>query len=303
VAVATSNWKEPAVMVVISGRRAGLALALVLAVAASASASDKAADELAAVKQATNLLEEIASDPNCGIPRANLWEAQGILIIPRVVEKQLGVGRKKGHGIFMPRNQDGTWGRPEPFEVSGLSVGAEAGREVEELVVIYRTREAARKYGDLSFAMSIGAEWTHALKKRQEFHSEGRRSRKDVIVFRRHHGLTVSVGVQTERRWGPSYVPPDPKLTDAATAKAQVGQAEGEGPAKAGAASDATVRRGKAVIAENTAEMNRLKAVLTAVSTRPAEGTRTAAARTKDSNVRPTGGATSPASTAGSQAR
>ncbi len=290
-------------MVAISGRRAGLALALLLAVAASASASVKAADELAAVKQATKLLEEIASDPNCGIPRESLWEAQGILIIPRMVETQLGVGRKKGHGIFMPRNEDGTWGRPEPFEVSGLSVGAEAGREVEELVVIYRTREAARKYGDLSFAMSIGAESTHALKKRQEFHPEVRSSRKDVIAFRRHHGLTVSVGVHSERRWGPSYVPPDPKPTDAATAKGQDAQAKAEGPAKAGAASDATVRWGPAVIAENTAEMNRLKAVLTAVTTRPAEETRTAAARTKDPKVRPTGGATPPAATATAQPR
>ena len=290
-------------MVAISGRRAGLVLALVLAVAASASASDKAADELAAVKQATKLLEEIASDPNCGIPRANLWEAQGILIIPRVVENQLGVGRKKGHGIFLPRNEDGTWGRPEPFEVSGLSVGAAAGRDVEELVVIYGTREAARIYGNLSFSMSIGPEWSLALKKRHEFHRSARLSEKDAIAFRRHRGLIVSVGVHAERRSWPSYVPPDPKLTDAATAKARDGQAKAEGPAKAGAASDATVRRGKAAIAENTAEMNRLKAVLTTVTTRPAEETRTAAARTKDPKVRPTGGATPPAATAAAQAR
>ena len=151
--------------------------------------------------------------------------------------------------------------------------------------------------------MSIGPEWTLALKKRHEFHPELRRSRKDVIAFRRHHGLTVSVGVHAERRWGPSYVPPDPKLTDAATAKGQDGQAKAEGPAKAGAASDATVRRGKSAIAENTAEMNRLKAVLTRVTTRPAEETRTAAARTKDPKVRPTGRATPAAATAAAQAR
>ncbi len=290
-------------MVVISGRRAGLALALVLAVAASALASDKAADERAAVKQATNLLEEIASDPNCGIPQANLWEAQGILIMPRVVEKQLGLGRKKGHGIFVPRNEDGTWGRPEPFEVSGLSVGAEAGRDVADIVVIYSTREAARKYGDWLFRMSIGSQWSFALKKRHEFHPDVTRSPKDAIAFRRHHGLLVSVGVHAERRWGPSYVPPDPKLTNVATAKAQDGQDKAEGPAKAGEASDATVRRDKAVIGENTAEMNRLKAILTAITTRPAEQTRTAAARTKDAEVRPTSGATPPAATAAVQAR
>ena len=136
-----------------------------------------------------------------------------------------------------------------------------------------------------------------------QFHRDVSLSDKDAIAFRRHHGLIVSVGVRAERRWGPSYVPPDPKLTDAATAKAQVGQAEGEGPAKAGAASDAMVRRAKTTIAENTPEMIRLKAVLTAVTTRPAEETRTVAARTKDPKVRPTSGATPPAATTAEQAR
>jgi hypothetical protein len=41
---------------------------------------------------------------------------------------------------------------------------------------------------------------------------------------------------------GTAYDLPDPKLTDAATAKAQDGQAKAERPAKAGAASDATMR-------------------------------------------------------------
>ena len=85
--------------------------------------------------------------------------------------------------------------------------------------------------------------------------------------------------------------------------QAQDGQAKAEVPAKAGAASDATVRRGKAFIAENTAEMKRLKAVLTTLTTRPAEETRTAAAQTKDPKVRPTGGATPPAATAAAHAR
>jgi hypothetical protein len=151
--------------------------------------------------------------------------------------------------------------------------------------------------------LSIGHEWSLALNKRHEFHPDVRLSGKDAIAFRRHHGLTVSVGVRAERRWGPTSDLPDPRLTDAATAKARDGQAKTEGPAKAGAASDATVRRHKAVIAVNTAEMIRLEAVLTTVTTRPAEETRTAAARSKDPKVRPTGGATPPAATAAAQAQ
>ena len=225
-------------MVVISGRRAGLALALVLAVAAPALASDRAADELTAVKQATNLLEEIASDPNCGIPRANLWEAQGILIMPRVVEKQLGVGRKKGHGIFIPRNEDGTWGRPEPFESRALSVGAEAGRDVADLVVIYSTRSRPEIRG--SVLRHVDRADGPYQKKRHKFHADVRYSPKDTIAFRRHRGLTVSFGVHADADGGRPTFRRVPTLTDAATAKAQDGQAKAEGPAKAGAASGAT---------------------------------------------------------------
>ncbi len=116
----------------------------------------KAADEADVIVTATKLLEEISSDPECGIPAGSLREAQGILIVPHIVENQLGVGRMKGHGVFLSRNEKGEWGDPEMIEVSRLSVGAKAGRKVSDLVEIYRNPKAAKAAEDRQ-TISFGA--------------------------------------------------------------------------------------------------------------------------------------------------
>ena len=139
--------------------RRGLILALLLTVASSA----RAADEAAVVKEAAGLLEQIASDPESGIPAQSLREACGILIMPHIVETRLGMGRKRGHGIFLSRDEHGEWNHTEPVEISGVSVGAEAGREVTDMVMIYRTRKAAEKYGETSGSLALGLEASWAL--------------------------------------------------------------------------------------------------------------------------------------------
>ena len=107
-----------------------LCLGLVFALLLTGAQCVRAEDEPSIVKQAARLLEQIASDPESGIPAKCLREASGILIMPHVVDKRLGLGRKRGQGIFLSRNAHGEWGEPQPVAVSGISAGAELGREV-----------------------------------------------------------------------------------------------------------------------------------------------------------------------------
>ena len=52
------------------------------------------------------------------------------------------MGRKKEQGVFLRRNANGEWGNPVPVEISAVSVGPQVGRDVREIVVIYRTEKA-----------------------------------------------------------------------------------------------------------------------------------------------------------------
>jgi hypothetical protein len=167
-------------MTMIARSRPGFVLALFLAAASSA----RAADDRAVVSRATRLLEEISSSSDSGIPARVLREAEGVTIMPGVVETELVVGRKRGRGVFLPRKESGEWGDPEPAEVSGVSVGRDV-RDVRDVAMIYRTKKAADNRGrqSLSLAVDLRAYWLP--KDRRKFSGPGPDSKlsKEVLFM------------------------------------------------------------------------------------------------------------------------
>jgi lipid-binding SYLF domain-containing protein len=259
----------------------GLVLALLLTMASSA----RAADEAGVVKEAAALLEQIASDPDSGIPTPNLREASGILIMPHVVETQFGMGRKRGYGIFLSRDEHGEWGHPEPFEISGLSVGARAGRKVTDIVVIYPNRKAAEEYGETSIVLTLARRISGSLRRKNRFYptfSEQTLANRHVIVFVRHRGLLAGTAFTAERSWGPSFAPPDRKT--GAAAEPEV--AEGKAPATA--ARHASNPHSNSRLVSDSPDTVHLKRLLTELSNRPPA--QVAATGRKDVTVRPAGG-------------
>ncbi len=269
-------------------QRRGLIVVLILTVASSA----HAADDTAVVKQAARLLEEISSNPESGIPKQHLREASGIMIIPHIVETELGVGRKRGHGIFLSRDENGEWVHPEPVEVSGVSLGAQAGRKVTDMVIIYSTREEAARYGKnrVSLALTVGA--YAGLRSNNRFRGPwfDSKSNKDILVYVRHRGLVVGARLSNERRWGPSFSPADP------TTAPEAGPKVAEAKVKARVNLDASASEARGRRMSESPDMARLRAVLTEM-TKPAPVR--VAQGTKDVKVNPASGARSPAETAG----
>lgn len=267
-----------------STARLGWILALTLAVASST----RAADETAVIERATRLLEEISSNPDSGIPAGNLQDAAGIIIVPHMVETRLGLGRKKGHGVFLARGENGEWGRPEPVEISGHSAGAVAGREVTDMIIIYSTRKAAERYGEAYWKLTLGLKVLNPLRREHRFHPSFDSVGSDAIPFVRHRGLILGAAFTGEHRWGPSFAPADVKPSPTT----------GRKPAeeKQAAARDATAApapRPEAGRAGDSPETARLKEVLAAMTARPAAPN--VAAKTKDAKVSPASGVQLPA--------
>ena len=258
---------------------AGLVFALLLTLAQSV----RAADEPAVAKEAAVLLEQIASDPEIGIPRRFLREASCILIMPHVVETRLGVGRKRGHGIFLSRDEHGEWGDPEPVEISGVSAGAEVGRQTTDTVIIFRTRKAAEKFGETPGNLTLSAGGLLSLRRRHRFDGPSSNSDEEVLVYERFRGLRVGAAISGERRWGPSLAPTDRKQERPAEPKVA------EGKAQATAARDASKPAPEATRVRDSPDTVRLKRVLTALTrSSPAQ---VAATEKTDVKVTPAGGA------------
>ncbi len=257
----------------------GLVIALLLTVAQSV----RAADEPTVAKEAAVLLEQIASDREMGIPPQFLREASCILIMPHVVETRLGMGRKRGHGVFFSRDEHGEWGDPEPVEISGVSAGAEVGRQTTDTVIIFRTRKAAEKFGETPRNLTLSVGGFVSLRRKHRFHGPASNSDEEVLVYERFRGLRVGAAISGERRWGPSFAPTDRKTKRTG----EPGVAEGK--AQATAARDASKPAPEAARVSDLPDTVRLKRVLTTLTRSSAE--RVAATEKTDVKVTPAGGA------------
>jgi lipid-binding SYLF domain-containing protein len=278
-------------MAMIIKRRWGFTFALILAVGSSAQATD----ETTVVLRATKLLEEISSNPESGIPPRFLLEAKGIMIMPQVVENQLGVGRKKGHGVFLRRNEKGAWGNPEPVVISGVSVGAEAGREVTDIVMIYRNQKAADDHAEQSFSFGLILHIFGSMNHKHKFSGPEANSetKKEVLTYMRKRGILVGATIRAEHKWAFSLKPVElkpPAIADQKSADAKV-TVKVTKP-------DASAPDAKAKIAVDSPEVGRLKTVLTAMTTPPPA--QIAETGTKDPKVSPTSGAKPSAATTAS---
>ena len=108
-------------------------LGCVLALLPAVTQSLDGANEFAIVKEAACLLEQIATDPESGMPVQSLREAAGILIIPHIVDTRLGMGRKRGHSVFLSQDDHGEWGHPEPRKrLTGHSVTQASTRHTDK---------------------------------------------------------------------------------------------------------------------------------------------------------------------------
>lgn len=268
----------------ITKQRRGFTLALILAVGSSA----QAADETAVVRRATKLLEEISSNPESGIPPRFLQEAKAIVIVPHIVENQLGVGRRKGRGVFLLRNEKGEWGNPDPVTISGLSLGVKAGRMVTDMVLIYRTKKAVDRRTKDPFTLSLALGATVSLHFAAQFSGPDPDSatKKDVLIYEQKRGALVGAMIGGEVESYPSRTPLESKAPPAADQTAT--STDTKATVKV-TKRDAPVPNAKAKLFGDPPEVARLKTVLTTLTSPPPA--QIAETSRKDPNVRPASGA------------
>lgn len=71
------------------------------------------------------------------IPVQLMQEAEGIVIIPNLVNAGLGIGGQRGKGVAMLKRADGSWSNPVFVTLTGGSIGFQAGVQVIDLVLVF----------------------------------------------------------------------------------------------------------------------------------------------------------------------
>jgi lipid-binding SYLF domain-containing protein len=95
--------------------------------------------ETAKVYQSIEVLNEIMSIPEGGIPDSLLRSAYGIVIFPGLLKAGFIVGARYGGGIMVVRSDEHGWSNPVFFTLIGGSIGWQIGAQSTDIILVFRT--------------------------------------------------------------------------------------------------------------------------------------------------------------------
>ena len=106
------------------------------------------------IKRSTNVLQSMTSGEQ-KIPAQVLKNAAGIAVFPEITKIALGVGGRYGGGVLL-LNQENEWTGPIFLSLYGASVGAQAGAEQTDLVMVFTNQDSLEDFSDGE--LQVGAE-------------------------------------------------------------------------------------------------------------------------------------------------
>jgi lipid-binding SYLF domain-containing protein len=97
------------------------------------------------IARAIEVIKELTSLKEEGIPINLLKKAEGLAIIPGVVKAAWGLGGQYGKGLVVAKMPDGRWGNPLFINLAGGSLGFQAGIQKADLVLVFKRRRSVEQ--------------------------------------------------------------------------------------------------------------------------------------------------------------
>ncbi len=104
------------------------------------------------IEKSTGVLRDFG-DMKEGIPDELLKISNGIIIVPKMINAGFVLGGKRGKGVAMVKNEDGSWSNPIFVTITGGSVGFQIGLQAVDLVLIFKHRETLENIGNGTFTL------------------------------------------------------------------------------------------------------------------------------------------------------
>jgi lipid-binding SYLF domain-containing protein len=146
------------------------------------------------VQAAAQVLNEIQSAPDSGIPQNILSKAECVAVVPSMLKGGFIVGGKYGHGLASCCNTKG-WSAPAFFTITGGSFGFQAGGQAVDLVMLIMNNDGMQRL--LSSQVALGADASVAAGPVGR-HAEGNtdwKMRAQVLTYSRTRGVFAGVSL------------------------------------------------------------------------------------------------------------
>jgi lipid-binding SYLF domain-containing protein len=150
------------------------------------------------VQAAADVLNEIESAPDQGIPEEVLGSAECVAVVPSLLKGGFIVGARYGRGVASCRAEKG-WSAPAFFRVEGGSFGLQIGGQAVDLVMLIMNKEGMRNL--LSSKFQLGADASVAAGPVGR-HAEGStdwKMRAQILTYSRARGVFAGITLNGAR--------------------------------------------------------------------------------------------------------
>jgi lipid-binding SYLF domain-containing protein len=174
-------------------RIASIALVVALTGTTLAQTGDRA-KAVRRVQEASQILNDIMSAPDSGIPSEIIGSADCVAVVPSLLKGGLGFGAQYGRGVASCKTQSG-WSAPAFFKVEGGSFGFQIGGQAVDLVMLVMNEQGMRAL--LSSKFKLGADASVAAGPVGR-HAEGMtdwKMRAQVLTYSRARGVFAGVAL------------------------------------------------------------------------------------------------------------
>jgi SH3 domain-containing YSC84-like protein 1 len=141
---------------------------------------------------AADVLNEIESAPDSGIPEEILGRSECVAVVPSMLKGGFIVGAKYGRGLASCRTPKG-WSAPAFFTMTGGSVGFQIGGQAVDLVMLVMNKDGVQHLLSSQFALGADASVAAGPVGR---HAEGNtdwKMRAEVLTYSRARGVFAGV--------------------------------------------------------------------------------------------------------------
>ena len=171
-----------------------LAVATTIAATVAPPALADREDGIEKIEDVVEVFTEIMDDRDTRIPRSLIDSSVGIAVIPDLAQGGFIVGGKRGKGLLVVRQPDGSWSNPAFLTLTGGSIGLQVGGQSSDVILLFRDRDALDDLIDGNFEFGVSASGTAgpvgdaALDASETF--------GDVISYSRSSGLFGGVALE-----------------------------------------------------------------------------------------------------------
>jgi len=176
--------------------------AAVLLLAMPAAAASK---EEQRVTDAADVLDQLLRIPEQRIPPAMLARAYAVAVVPSVVRIGFGLGARRGKGILVVRQDDGSWSNPAFITLTGGSFGFQAGVQRTDVVLVFKSRRGVDNITNGKLTLGADASIAAGPVGRSVEGATDMRFEAEIVSYSRARGIFAGVsfagsGVTMDRR-------------------------------------------------------------------------------------------------------